>query len=656
MRKIRWFSALAGLVTVALASCGGGSCDSSFAGSCSSGTTGPTVSSVLLVSDSSTIPSDNSLTAKLTAYVRDANNNFLVNVPVLFTVNNGGLSVTQGTTDANGVATATLNTLGDPTNRTITITATASKVVATITVDVTGTSLQITNGPSTLTTGQAGSYTVALTDSAGHGISGRTVTVSAPSQLSGAPATVVTDQQGNATINGTGSGSGSGNLSVTALGLTASKAISINGDSLTFSTPPGTPAPDIPLNVTQAYTVTWVQAGVPVNAAQINVATTRGCIYTGAASSTCVVSAGPPVVTQPSSATVTTDASGNATFTVVSDDAGGAAITATVVVGGTTANVSAQFIATVPASIDVQPDAFTIPANSPDKITAVVRDANNNLVTNAVVAFSLVDTTGGTLSVPSAVTNQQGRASTTYTAGSSSSASNGVHVTATVQGTAISKTVDLTVAKVQAFITLGTGNQIKINNNGTQYEKDYIVQVTDINGAGVANVPMTFKVIPDYYYKGYRILGATDWGTCYTVPGPDVCPPSVPVNTVNGCANEDVNHNGILDTGPGNYTEDNNGNGMLDPSNVATVGIVSPSTTAVTDANGFLNIGVFYPEQYAYYVDVTLQAQAQVQGTNFSAQNSFMLLGAAADFKGSSATPPGPVSPFGRSNSCTDTL
>ena len=653
MRKIRWFSALAGLVTLALASCGGGGCDTSFAGTCGTGSTGPTVSSVLLVSDTSTIPSDNSLPAKLTAYVRDVNNNFLSNVPVLFTVDKGGISVTQGTTDINGVASATLNTLGDPTNRTITVTATADKVVATITVDITGTSLQITSGAGTLTTGQVGSYTVTLTDAAGHGISGRTLTISAPSQLSGAPASLVTDTQGSATINGTGSGSGSGTLSVSALGLTATRTIAINGDALTFSTPPGTPAPSIPLNVTQAYTVNWMQSGVPVNAAQINVATTRGCIYTGAANTTCVVSVGPPVMTQPSSATVTTDASGNASFTVVSDDAGGATITATVVVGGTTASVSAQFIATVPFSIDIQPDAFTIPANSSDKITAVVRDANNNLVTNAVVAFSLVDTTGGTLSVPSAQTNQQGRASTTYTAGSSSSASNGVHVTATVQGTAINKTVDLTVAKVQAFITLGTGNQIKINGAGTQYEKDYIVQVTDINGAGVANVPMTFKVIPDYYYKGYRIPGTASWGTCYTVPGPDVCPPSVPVNTTNGCANEDVNHNGILDTGPGNYTEDNNTNGVLDPSNVASVGIVAPSTNAVTDANGFLNIAVFYPEQYAYYVDVTLQAQAQVQGTNFSAQNTFMLAGALDDFK-PSASPPGPVSPFGRSNSCKD--
>ena len=50
--------------------------------------------------------SDSSKVATITALVRGPNNQFLSGVPVSFTADSGGLSVTQGTTDANGAATA----------------------------------------------------------------------------------------------------------------------------------------------------------------------------------------------------------------------------------------------------------------------------------------------------------------------------------------------------------------------------------------------------------------------------------------------------------------------------------------------------------------------------------------------------------------------
>ncbi len=147
MRKLRWISAL---LTLALAACGGSTndCGSSFGQPCGSdGTNAMPVASMMLVTDSITIPSDNSATATLTAYVQDANNNFLSDVPVSFKPSSGGIAVTQGVTDANGVATATLSTLGDPSNRTITVTATADKITATATIDVTGTTLSCRDRP-----------------------------------------------------------------------------------------------------------------------------------------------------------------------------------------------------------------------------------------------------------------------------------------------------------------------------------------------------------------------------------------------------------------------------------------------------------------------------------------------------------------------------
>ena len=73
------------------------------------------------------------------------------------------------------------------------------------------------------------------------------------------------------------------------------------------------------------------------------------------------------------------------------------------------------------------------------------------------------------------------------------------------------------------------------------------------------------------------------------------------------------------------------------------------------DANGFALISVYYPQEYAYYLQVTLQAQAQVQGTAFSAGSTFLLAGIASDFNDLTNSPPGPVSPFGKSTTCSDT-
>ena len=87
-------------------------------------------------------------------------------------------------------------------------------------------------------------------------------------------------------------------------------------------------------------------------------------------------------------------------------------------------------MATTPTSIDVQPSVFTLSTTQSSTITAVVRDAAGNLVKNQTVTFTLNDVTGGTLSVGSAITDSQGRAQTVYTASNTTSANEGVQITA----------------------------------------------------------------------------------------------------------------------------------------------------------------------------------------------------------------------------------
>jgi hypothetical protein len=652
MRNTGILVALAALV---LTSCGGNSNGSSVATiPSSSPTAGAGVSSVVVLVGSSTIPSDNSTSATVTAYVRDVNNKFLSGIPVAFNVSSGGFTLVpagvggvSGSTDANGTVQATVSTLNDPTNRTITITATAGTILGTATVNVVGTVLTV-QGPTSLTAGQQGTYTVTLNDSGAHGISGKAVTITAPSNATVSTTTLTTDSQGRGTFKVTGGVGGTGTLTVAALGLSSTASITVAGDSLTFSAPAANSL--IALKTATIFTAVWLQNGVPVSGQPVSFATTRGCI--NPAGATCILAAGPPPTLVSSTATVNTNGAGQASVTVLSDNAGGANVTATLA-NGTVASQLVQFVATTAATIDVQPSVFTVAPNEQSTISAVVRDAQNNLVANKTVVFNLTDVTGGTLSVASALTDLQGRAQTVYTAGTVASAKDGVSITAAVQGAvpAVSKTVALTVARRQVFISIGTGNSIS-EPNVAQYKVDYVVQVTDSTGAGVKGVPLSMSVLSQRYFKGVRAAapGATSWGTCYTIPQAlGACiigvVPSAAVSL--GCVDEDFNRNGVLDAG-----EDSNASGKIEAGNIA---LVSPSTVT-TDDNGFGLVSVYYPQEYAYYLQVTLQAQAQVQGTAFSAGSTFLLAGAATDFNDLTTAPPGPVSPFGKSNVCTDTL
>jgi hypothetical protein len=326
-----------------------------------------------------------------------------------------------------------------------------------------------------------------------------------------------------------------------------------------------------------------------------------------------------------------------------------------------------EFVATVATAIDVQPSAFTIATGQSSTLTAVVRDATGNLVKNKTIVFTLDDVTGGQLSIGSAVTDSQGRAQTVYTASNTTSANQGVRITATVQGVApvLADLVALTVARREVFISIGTGNEIS-EPNTAQYDIEYVVQVTDSNGNGVPNVPVSMRLLSEQYYKGYRLDGSqltppsNAWLTLYTVTGSTSSAGA-------GCSDEDLdrdgtldsedrNRNGILDPGEdlnGNTVlddEDFNGSGRIEAGNIAAV---SPSNV-VTDASGFALVHVRYPQEYAYYLTVSLTASTTVQGTEYQRTSRFMLPGLGTDFSLSTRGVPGPVSPFGIAGTCTN--
>jgi hypothetical protein len=573
-----------------------------------------TTETLTLATSAPQIPSDGSKAATITALLKDANNNVLPNVAVQFTASSGGLTVTQSTTNQNGQASATLNAGGDPTNRVITVNASGgTATMVSLPVSVTGTTLALT-GPSNAVLGTTGTYAIQLTDAGGNGISNVTVTLASKAGNTLSSPTATTNFAGQASVQVTATQAGNDTLSAMALGMSAVQAIAVSSQNFTISAPAANTK--IPLGNVVTVTATWTVNGTAQVGQTVNFSATRGTL---------------------SAASAVTNASGNASVTISSTTSGPAVLSATGT--GVTAQQNVDFIATVPASVKVQATPATVAVQGQSTILAVVRDAQNNLVEGQTVDFNLTDTTGGQLSVASAVTDDQGRAQTVYTASSTTSAANGVSIQATVQGTAVSGTTTLTVGGQTVFLSLGTGNTIAAES-AAQYAQPWAVQALDAQGNAVNNVTITLAVQSLEYRKGALAFCSPPGVWDYA----DSCaPPQAPATTT--CPSEDLNNNGILDPG-----EDFNNNGKLDPGNVAAV---SPPS-GQTSVDGSLVVNVVYPKDHAKWVRVRLIATATVQGTQSSTSADFWLEGLAADYSSQTIGPPGEVSPYGVANSCAN--
>jgi len=583
--------------------------------------------SLALQTDMPQIPSNNSKAATITALVRDGNNNFVKGVTVAFTSDSGGLAVTQAVTDANGAAIAKLSTPNDPSNRNITVTASLGNQSGKIVIPVVGTNLSV-SGPTSLVLGSSGTYNISLTDSAGTGIPATTVAIAS---TAGTPSvtSVTTDASGHATFTVMAATAGTDSVSVTAVGMTSQQAVSVSGQNFAFSAPAdGT---SVNLGTPQTLTVTWASNNVPQAGQTINFAATRGTL---------------------SAATAVTDGSGSASVSIQSTTSGPSVVSASSVAGDVQANLTVDFKAVTAASMDIQPSPATIPASGQSTISAIVRDAANNLVEGKVVNFALTDTTGGTLSVASAVTDVQGRAQTVYKASTTPSGANGVKIDATVQGTAVTGTAHITVGGQTVFLSLGTGIQLGENASKTQFQEPWVVNAVDSAGNPVGGIVVTLTLHSTYYNKGSWFNTGSKWLWDYTTAAPVAGKVTI---AYPGCPNEDLNLNGVLD--PGEDTSGTgNGDGKLTPGDVA-FAVPGTVTTATSGTDlGSATFSVNYPENYAEWVTTTLTATATVQGTETSASTTFQLPMLASYVQNTTQDVPGRVSPFGQATSCTSPL
>jgi Bacterial Ig-like domain (group 1) len=619
------------VATLALQGCGGNGAGAAGAGSSpTKSASGPTslATSLVLLTSQPSLPSDGKTNATITVLVKDVGNRALANANVDLTTTDAGVVLQQISTStaADGSVTAKL-TLTSKINRIVSVKATVGSLVSTIDIPVTGTTVAV-NGPQSLTFGNVGEYSLAVKDSSGNAVTNSDVALKSSAGNTISPATVKTDGNGQAKFQVNVTKNGTDTLSATAAGGSTSLGFSVAGTQLSITGI--ATAEEVIVNSTKSIGVLMTNVvnnvNVPVIGRVLRLTATRGIIVTPGGGST-----------------VTTDASGRATFTISSPNAGQSTIGVSDATSGSAAKSSVEFISTTPGVVKIQATKPVLAANalgasgSTSDLVANVKDSFGNPVKGVTVDFSAIaDPSGGRIDPPSAVTDVAGNASVAFIAGPAVTGPNQVVLRATVSGTTLPESrALLTVASRQVSIRIGTGNDL--GAEGTRYKFPWNAVVVDSSGAPIQNANVTVQVVPVAYYKGSwvkPILGG--WTATGYANNPDgtyleVAGSYVDVGKVY-CASED--------TSPQDSTlqlsEDLNGNGKLDPGNVATSD-VDPAGK-VTDASGFVDFNIVYAKSFAQFVRVRIDVRAKVDGTESLVSQEFSLPILAAD--ANLATPP----------------
>lgn len=542
----------------------------------------------------------------ITARLKDVNNNLVSGAKVNFSTDSGDIqAVTRsvidnqesytadaasGVTDISGQAYARLTTVGNANNRTVITSATSQNLTNTIPIEVVGTKITL-SGTNAVILNNTLTLDLSLKDSANRGLANQTLTLNSSLGNSLSSSSIVTNSAGQASVVVTANNAGTDTITASKVGADSGMfVINISNDNFTINTSPTAGVTEIPLNTSQGFIVHWDKAGVPQLNEQLNVATTRGNLST---------------------TSILTNTSGEGIFTLQSTNAGPAIVTVSSAVnGGPSRDINVEFIATNAAKMEVQAASPVIKVNQAgnsteqSEVIAIVRDAENNLVKNKLVNFTVNDITGGRLTQNSAITDSFGQARTVYIAGSTSSASNGVKVTAMVADTpSVQSSVSLTVAQESAFISVGSGNAL-VDEGGIRYSLFHTVLVTDSNGTPVSNATVNLTVHPLTYTK---MGGFNDEGS---------------IISGETCTNEDINFNGILEAG-----EDFNNNARLDPGNVITV----DKLVLTTNDAGFADFNVKYAKQFAIWTTVKIIARTNVAGTEAEASVNFSAACSAED-------------------------
>jgi hypothetical protein len=562
-----------------------------------------------------------------TVLAKNAQNGPAAGVNVAVASTGGFLSASKVTSDATGQATFTLGVANEKANRQISVTLTADAVIKTLPITISGTTLALSTTKLVTTPLDATpiELTATLRDAAAQPIADATIDISSllgntftpsPGYVFTTGTTGTTDSAGLFKVKYNGSLTGDEIVTVATSGATTGANLKCNADSQAFFgfTIPADPSIPVTVAAPQPLTVAWINPdGTPKVGKTLIFNTNKG--YFGVINTTMT--------------TAITDAAGLATVQLNTGNITGP-MTINVVDSGTTqtATLTLQVRATTPDSIDVQVTPGVIPVStlttaSTATLKATVRDANNQAVAGMLVGFSILKGPGAGefISPVTAITDNGGIATSTFTSGSMSSAQDGVEIQATVQGISPAKQ-KMTISQGAATITIGTTNKLgKIDETG--YDQEFTVLVTDSSGGAVEGALVSLSLVPIRFYTGAPLVHSgvfltEDANRNYILDGGEDCAQELDPLTL--IATGRYWKNGSAGNLATIVNPPCTGNGRLDPGAVASV-----DSTVTTGANGMGVFNVYYPKSFGQWVDVEITATTDVTGTNASAKIDFFL-------------------------------
>jgi hypothetical protein len=557
--------------------------------------------SISLRISQTTVKSDNSDQTTITATVLDTNNAVMEGVTVTFSATGGQFNSSANVaTDANGDAQVTFSAGADASNQVVTITATVDGLnPRQIPVQIVGSTITLSTDITNLEIGgnDTATLTIRLRDAGLFPISNAQVTVSVEPGSTGAVTlslnTGISNIDGELELEVTGTGVGDVTVRVTAVGASGTQPYTVGAIGTVFGITSPTDDPHS-LSTNTDLTITVSAPGV----ANVLFATTLGGWDGGA--DKVVIKA---VLGAVASAVLRSTDAGTANVevydaaTLLTSDTLMVAISAP---SSEATQVSLQANATV-----VAPSLGGV--KNTTTLMATVRNASDDPVGNAPVAFSIENPTGGgeTISPVIAYTGDDGIASSTFTSGSSSSDANGVTIRATVlldppAVPPVEDTIAIVINEIAGSVVIGYSTQISSINDDTAYKLPMSVQVVDSNGNAVSGAIVSLRLWP----IGYRT------GTWSQI---EPCGP-----TITGLfPNEDTNRNLTLDAG-----EDLNGDGELTPENSAGGSVPA---TVVTDENGVANFNLVYLKAFAVWIVDEITATTLVLGSETQSTVTFGL-------------------------------
>ncbi|EFK06021.1 bacterial group 1 Ig-like protein [delta proteobacterium NaphS2] len=586
--------------------------------------TGGLVSGISLSTSQGSVSTDNSDSTTITATVLDANNAALKDTTVSFKATSGTLSVPSVVTDDNGQAAVTFSCGNlDNSNRTSTITATAGSVSRQISIQITGTTLELTTNfqnleiTSSVITSQIDSekaiLTIAAKDAGSNRISNALITASVDPSSTGSvilsPSSGYTDNTGELMIEVFGKSKGTAIVKVEGLGATATQSYSVGLAGEVFSII--SPTED-PYSLAKGASVSIV-VQAPTQS-QVIFATTCGT-WDGGTSAVVTRS----VTKGQASATLSSTEACNATVQVY--DAADANTSDSM-------KVNIYPPADSAARIDLQANSYVVARSiggilNSVVLEATVRDDTFQIVPNVAVSFSISDSTGGGeyVSPPLAYTQPgSGKAEATFTSGSVSSGARGVTVTATVVGKAtVTDSISIVIGGTAGSVVIGFGTTIESTEDNTSYKLPMSAQVADSNGNPVPGARISLKLWPLQYRTG-------QWVPLVITELNSNCIPDV----FNTYINED-------DTFPGTYFyrnlildpgEDANSDGLMTPPNSASGSVPEE---VVADENGVASFEITYSKSNAAWIFAELTGSTTVLGSETRSTYQFILPWSVAD-------------------------